>query len=67
MDLVKNVGKQDRNIRFVAGGVAILLGIVSGVWLLDIIGLILIATAYFGTCFAYMPLGVNTAKDDSDG
>ncbi len=67
MDLVKNVGKQDRNIRFVAGGIAILLGIFTGQWLLDIIGLILIATAYFGTCLAYMPLNINTAKDDPNG
>jgi hypothetical protein len=67
MNLVKNVGTQDRNIRFAAGGVAILLGIVTGMWWLDIIGLILVATAYFGTCFAYIPLGVNTtegAKND---
>ncbi len=67
MDLVKNVGKQDRNIRFVAGGIAILLGIFTGQWLLDIIGLILIATAYFGTCLAYMPLNINTATDDPNG
>jgi hypothetical protein len=64
MNLVKNVGKQDRNIRFAAGGVAILVGIVSGLWWLDIIGLILIATAYFGTCMAYIPLGMDTTKDD---
>ncbi|NEV63970.1 YgaP family membrane protein [Thiorhodococcus minor] len=66
MQLVNNVGKQDRNIRFVAGGVAILFGIITGLWWLDIVGLILLATAYFGTCLAYIPLGVNTAKEAGD-
>ncbi|MBK1724064.1 YgaP family membrane protein [Thiocystis violacea] len=66
MKLVNNVGKQDRNIRFAAGGAAILLGIVTGLWWLDIIGLILLGTAYFGTCLAYVPLGINTAKDAAD-
>ncbi|NEX23618.1 DUF2892 domain-containing protein [Thiorhodococcus mannitoliphagus] len=66
MDLVKNVGQQDRNIRLVAGGVAILFGIATGLWWLDIVGLVLIATAYFGTCLAYIPLGINTTKETSD-
>ncbi len=63
MNLVKNVGKQDRNIRFAAGAVAILIGIFTGLWILDIIGLVLLATAYFGTCLAYIPLGMNTTDD----
>jgi len=67
MNLVKNVGKKDRNIRFAAGGAAIVLGIISGQWWLDIIGLILIATAYFGTCAAYLPLGIDTTEDGSKG
>jgi len=66
MNLVKNVGRKDRNIRFAAGGVAILLGIVTGLWWLDIIGLILVATAYFGTCAAYIPLGVDTTEGSSN-
>jgi hypothetical protein len=67
MNLVRNVGKKDRNIRFAAGGVAIVLGIITGQWWLDIVGLILLATAYFGTCVAYLPLGVDTSKEDSAG
>jgi type IV secretory pathway TrbD component len=66
MNLTKNVGTQDRNIRFAAGGLLVVLGIVSGLWWLDIFGLILLATAYFGTCLAYIPLGVNTAKENTD-
>jgi len=63
MNLVKNVGKQDRNIRFAAGGAAILIGLFTGLWWLDIVGLILLATAYFGTCVAYLPFGFSTAKE----
>lgn len=66
MNLVKNVGKQDRNIRFAAGVAAIVIGIITGLWWLDIIGIILLATAYFGTCVAYLPLGVNTANEKTD-
>jgi type IV secretory pathway TrbD component len=66
MKLVNNVGRQDRNIRFAAGGLAIVFGIVTGLWWLDVIGLILLATGYFGTCLAYVPLGVNTAKETTD-
>lgn len=65
MNLVKNVGKKDRNIRFAAGGALILFGIITGLWWLDIIGLILLATAYFGTCLVYQPLGINTAEKRS--
>lgn len=63
MQLVKNVGKQDRNIRFAAGGAAILIGIFTGLWWLDIVGLVLLATAYFGTCVVYLPFGLNTRKE----
>jgi hypothetical protein len=67
MNLIKNVGKQDRNIRFAVGGLAILLGIFTGFWLLDIIGLILVVTAYLGTCVAYIPLKIDTTKGGTDG
>lgn len=63
MKLVNNVGKKDRNIRFAAGAAAIVIGIFTGLWWLDIVGLILLATAYFGTCVAYLPFGVDTTKD----
>lgn len=66
MKLVKNVGKQDRNIRFAAGGAAILIGILTGLWWLDIVGLILLATAYFGSCVAYLPFGLSTADNTAE-
>jgi hypothetical protein len=66
MNLVKNVGKTDRNIRYAAAGVLVLIGVVSGSWLLSVLGLIVLATAYVGTCGAYIPLGIDTTKNDKE-
>lgn len=66
MNLVKNVGKTDRNIRYAAAGVLVLIGVVSGSWLLSVLGLIVLATAYLGTCGAYIPLGIDTTKNDKE-
>jgi len=66
MNLVKNVGKTDRNIRYAAAGLLVLFGIVSGPWWLSLLGLIVLATAYFGTCGAYLPLGIDTTKNDQE-
>lgn len=64
MTLIKNVGKTDRNIRLAAGGVLVFLGIVNSTVLFSIIGLVVLATGAIGTCPAYMPLKINTNKDD---
>lgn len=64
MNLVKNVGQTDRNIRYAAAGVLVLFGLITGSWLFSILGLIVLATAYLGTCGAYIPLGINTTKND---
>ncbi|EGV16004.1 hypothetical protein ThimaDRAFT_4731 [Thiocapsa marina 5811] len=64
MTLIKNVGKTDRNIRLAAGGVLVFLGIVTNTVLFSIIGLVVLATGAIGTCPAYMPLNINTNKDD---
>ncbi len=64
MNLVKNVGQKDRNIRYAVAGVLVLLGVISASWLLSVLGLIVLATAYLGTCGAYIPLGINTKKSD---
>ncbi|MBK5939197.1 YgaP family membrane protein [Halochromatium roseum] len=66
MNLVKNVGQTDRNIRYAAGGILILISILGGPWWLGLVGLILLGTAYFGTCGAYMPLGIDTTKNDKE-
>jgi hypothetical protein len=64
MTLIKNVGKTDRNIRLAAGGVLVLLGIITNTALFSILGLVVLATGAIGTCPAYMALKMNTIKDD---
>lgn len=66
MNLVKNMGKTDRNIRYAAAGVLVLVGVVTGSWLLSVLGLIVLATAYLGTCGAYIPFGIDTRKNDEE-
>lgn len=59
----KNVGSMDRNIRFGAGAVLLIWGLVfHGGWLLSLIGIVLLATAYLNFCPAYKLIGMNTNK-----
>lgn len=67
MNLPKNVGNQDRNIRYVAAGLFILAGILTNTWLMTVIGLILLITAATGTCLAYIPLKMDTRKPGEGG
>lgn len=62
--MVKNVGLQDRNIRYALGALLIVLAIFDwpDLWWVGVLGLIAIGTAYFGTCLAYLPLNINTKK-----
>lgn len=62
MDLPKNVGDQDRNIRFAVGGLLVLAGIFTGNILFTVLGLVAVGTAYMRTCLAYVPLKINTMK-----
>lgn len=64
MNLTKNVGKTDRNIRLAAGGLLVLAGILTGQWILTVLGLIVLATGATGTCLAYLPFNINTNKGD---
>lgn len=66
-----NVGSVDRIIRLVVGAVLIILPFISSsplwsgapmIWLLPIIGIILIATAFLRFCPLYKILGVKTCK-----
>jgi hypothetical protein len=66
MNLVKNVGQTDRNIRYAAAGLLVLVGFITGSILLSLIGLVVLGTAYFGTCAAYIPLGIDTSKNDQN-
>ncbi len=63
MTLPKNVGTMDRNIRLVAAGVLVLAGLITSSTILDILGLILLATGWLGFCPAYLPFKINTIKD----
>ena len=59
----KNVGSMDRNIRFGAGAVLLIWGLVfKGGILLTLIGLILLATGHLNFCPAYKLIGMNTDK-----
>lgn len=62
--LPKNVGPMDRNIRLGAAGVLILLGLITNNIILDILGLIVVATAVIGFCPAYLLFKFNTLKKD---
>nr|WP_093187724.1 DUF2892 domain-containing protein [Thiocapsa sp. KS1] len=66
MNLPKNVGKTDRNIRLAAGGILIFLGLFAATTgakvLLTVLGLVALATGYFGTCLAYTLFKIDTSK-----
>ncbi|NKN31849.1 YgaP family membrane protein [Marichromatium bheemlicum] len=66
MNLPKNVGKTDRNFRLAAGGVLVLGGIASGSWIPSLIGLVVLATGFFGTCLAYVPFHIDTRKEGEE-
>ena len=63
MNFPKNVGDQDRNIRFIAGGLLVLAGIFTGQIILTVLGLIAVGTGYMRTCMAYVPFKINTMKE----
>ena len=59
----KNIGSMDRNIRFGAGAVLLIWGLVfKGGFLLILLGIVLLATAYLHFCPAYKLIGMNTDK-----
>lgn len=60
----KNVGSMDRNIRFGAGAVLLIWGLVfKGGFLPIILGIVLLATGYLNHCPAYKLIGMNTNKN----
>lgn len=58
-----NVGKTDKIIRILAGIVIIALGLYFQSWW-GVIGVVLLATAAFSICPAYLPFGISTCKKD---
>jgi energy-coupling factor transporter transmembrane protein EcfT len=69
MALPKNIGERDRTIRLIASAVLIVLSFfVPGIalqMLLTIIALVLLYTSWSRTCFAYIPLDINTREDNA--
>lgn len=63
MDLPKNVGDQDRNIRFAVGGLLVLAGLYTVNTIATLVGMVLVGTAYVRTCLAYVPFKFNTMKE----
>lgn len=61
--MIKNMGKQDRNLRLAAAGLLILAGWVTGSLWFTVLGLVPLATSASGFCPAYLPFGINTNKD----
>lgn len=69
--MVANVGGMDRVLRAIAGVVLVLVALGSGsvpalaglanwAWLIGLIGVVMLATAAFRFCPAYLPFGVST-------
>ncbi len=61
MNMPKNIGEMDRNLRFGAGIAVILFGLIDHN-LIGLIGLVLIGTAYLRTCPAYTLVNIDTNK-----
>ncbi|MBK9290027.1 MAG: DUF2892 domain-containing protein [Bacteroidetes bacterium] len=60
----KNVGNTDKVIRIILGLAIGGLGIANQSWW-GLVGLLPIATALMGTCFAYTLFGISTCKKES--
>ena len=57
----KNVGSVDQVVRFIIGAVIIAAGYYYGSWW-GLLGLLVLATATFSFCPAYVPFGINTCE-----
>ncbi|WP_304302806.1 DUF2892 domain-containing protein [Chromatium okenii] len=61
MNMPKNIGETDRNVRFAAGAAVILFGLITHDWL-GLLGLVLVGTAYLRSCPAYTLINFDTNK-----
>lgn len=67
----KNMGKIDKIIRFILAVVVIILIIFNQITntaavILGILAIIFILTSFTGVCPLYIPLKINTKKEDKD-
>ena len=60
----KNIGATDKMVRIVAGVilVLILLFVQTGFRWVGLLGIVLLATAFIGTCPLYLPFGISTKE-----
>jgi len=56
-----NVGGVDRALRYIVGAVILIVGILYSSWW-GLLGVVILATALFGRCLAYVPFGFSTCK-----
>ena len=65
MQLVRNVGRTDKNIRIGAGIALLLIGLFfGGGFLVSLIGIVLVATGVLSHCWIYSLLGKSTATPE---
>jgi predicted flap endonuclease-1-like 5' DNA nuclease len=62
LDVKRNIGKLDKNVRFAIGGFLVLIGLAWGSFLVVLLGVVLVATAWFGWCPPYDLMGINTTQ-----
>lgn len=60
----KNIGATDKMVRIIAGVilVLILLFVQTGFRWVGLLGIVLLATAFIGTCPLYLPFGISTKE-----
>ncbi len=62
---VLNVGEREQRIRLLTGTVLVFISIFTAYIILLLVGLILIATGYFGRCPAYAAINHSTLDNDN--
>jgi len=60
-----NVGAKDKKIRLYAGIALLVLSLFTASVLMLLVGVVLVATGYFGTCPAYSGFGYNTCGSEA--
>lgn len=64
MKCCQNVGKQDKNIRIVAGTILAALGLLMHNWLVALVGVVVLLTGVFGVCPGYMLMKKSTLSEE---
>ena len=64
MNMKQNVGSKDKMIRIIAGVILLLVlfFVQSGIRWIGLLGIVLLVTAFLGSCPIYSVLGMNTKE-----